>query len=350
MKKFKFCFISLIFVFGLKSTSVAQNSYQVAAVAFYNLENLFDTINDPTINDEEFLPQGTKRYTGKIFREKLSQLSSVLGQLGTGMTPDGPAIVGVAEVENRYVLEELVKEKAIAGRRYQIEHYDSPDDRGVDVGLLYNPKYFTVTYSEPLTVTLTDDKGKPLYDTRDVLYVSGLLCGERTHVFVNHWPSRRGGEEASAPRRQQAARVCRNMIDSIQAADPDAKIIVMGDLNDDPTNASVTKVLQALGKQDALLEGQLFNPFYSFYKKGIGSLAWNDSWNLFDQIIVSQGFLKPETEKQWFFKKAEVFNQMFLTQKSGNFKGYPWRTYVGDEYVGGYSDHFPTIIYLYRLK
>jgi len=350
MKKFKFCFISLVLVLGLKSTSVAQNSYQVAAVAFYNLENLFDTINDPAINDEEFLPQGTKRYNGKIFREKLGQLSSVLGQLGTGVTPDGPAIVGVAEVENRYVLEELVKEKAIADRHYQIEHYDSPDDRGVDVGLLYNPKYFTVTYSEPLTVTLTDDKGKPLYDTRDVLYVSGLLCGEKTHIFVNHWPSRRGGQEASDPRRRQAAQVCRTMIDSIQASDSDAKIIVMGDLNDDPTNASVTKVLQALGRQDALLEGQLFNPFYSFYKKGIGSLAWNDSWNLFDQIIVSQGLLKPETEKQWFFKKAEVFNQMFLTQKSGNFKGYPWRTYVGDEYVGGYSDHFPTIIYLYRLK
>lgn len=350
MKKIKYCFLSLILFFGLKSISVAQSSYQVSAVAFYNLENLFDTINDPTTNDEEFLPQGTKRYTDKVFREKLGQLSSVLGQLGTGVTPDGPAIIGVAEVENRYVLEELVKEKAIAARNYQIEHYDSPDARGVDVGLLYNPRYFTVTYSEPLTVTLTDDKGNPRYATRDVLYVSGLLCGEPTHVFVNHWPSRRGGQEASDPSRRQAAQVCRTRIDSIQKADPDARIIVMGDLNDDPTNASVTKVLNAGGKANALQDGQLFNPFYSLYKKGIGSLAWNDSWNLFDQIIVSQGFLKPESDKNWFYKKAEVFNQLFLTQKSGNFKGYPWRTYIGDEYVGGYSDHFPTIIYLYRLK
>lgn len=328
----------------------AQNSYQVVGVGFYNLENLFDTINDPKKADDEFTPNGDKKYTDKIFQHKLGQLSSVIAQVGTNVTPDGYAILGVSEVENRWVLEQLVKQPAIAARNYQIEHYDSPDNRGIDVGLLYNPKYFTVLESEPLEVPLYDDKGNFLFKTRDVLYVKGLLLGEETHVMVNHWPSRRGGEEASAPRRQQNAKVARNKIDEVLAKNPNAKIIIMGDLNDDPINTSVTKVLNASGKINSLEEGQLYNPFYSFYKKGIGSLAWNDSWNLFDQVIISQGFLVPEDSKKFFFKKAEVFNQPFLTQKSGNFKGYPWRTFIGNEYVGGYSDHFPTIIYLYRLK
>lgn len=345
---------NLLFVFGLLISSslhvLAQNSYQVAGVGFYNLENLFDTINDPKISDEEFLPQGDKKYTNKIFQHKLGQLSSVISEVGTTITPDGFAILGVSEVENRWVLEQLVQQPAIAKRNYQIEHYDSPDNRGVDVGLLYNPRYFTVLSSEPLEVKLTDDKGKALYPTRDVLYVKGLLLGEETHIYVNHWPSRRGGEEASAPRRQQAARVVRNSIDEVLQANPHAKIIVMGDLNDDPVNVSVAKVLNANGKLNTLEDGQLYNPFMNFYKKGIGSLAWNDSWNLFDQIIVSQGFLGDEASKKFFFKKAEVYNQAYLTQKSGNFKGYPWRTYIGNEYAGGYSDHFPTIIYLYRLK
>lgn len=346
--------VFIAFVFSLS----AQKTYKVAAVGFYNVENLFDTINDPNRLDEEFLPDGEKKYTNKIFREKIEQLSSVISKLATETTPDGVALLGVCEVENRWVLEELARHPSLVSRNYQIEHYDSPYNRGVDVALMYNPRYFIVTESEPLAVALKDKKGELLNPTRDVLYVKGLLLGEETHVFVNHWPSRRGGEEASAHLRQQAARVVRDKIDQIYAEDDDAHIIVMGDLNDDPNNISVAEVLNAGGKIGKLNEGQLYNPFYNLYRQGIGSLAWNDSWNLFDQIIISQSLLKDTDEddddddddKPLFFKRAEVYNRPHLTQKSGNFKGYPWRTYIGNEYAGGYSDHFPTIVYLYKLK
>ena len=230
-------------------------------------------------------------------------------------------------------------------RNYKIVHYDSPDFRGIDVALLYNPKYFTPTYSEPLFVPLFESDTIPRY-TRDVLYVAGMLDGEMMHIFVNHWPSRRGGEEASAPGRAKAAGVCKHKIDSITALNPDAKIVLMGDLNDDPVSPSVAKVIGAKGEKDNVQKGGMFNPWTESYKQGIGTLAYNDSWNLFDQIIVSSGFLN-RSQEGFFFAEAHIFTKPWMTQTSGRYKGYPKRTFDFDNYIAGYSDHFPTFLVLY---
>lgn len=338
----------LIIVFSLFISSLfAQDKqYKVAAVGFYNLENLFDTIKDPVTWDAEFLPDGERHYNTAVYSEKLTNLSKVISELGTDMTPDGVAILGVAEIENRSVLEDLIVQPSIKNRDYRIVHHDSPDRRGVDVGLLYNPKYFEVKNSTPLYVPLFDDSGDTIF-TRDILWVYGLFDGEPLHLFVNHWPSRRGGEAASSPRREAAAAVCRSVIDSLMDVDKNTKVIIMGDLNDDPVNKSVSKILKARGKEEQIRPGDLYNPWYSFYKKGLGTLAWQDAWNLFDQVIVSSALLNKD-QSGFFFMRNEVFNKPYLKQKSGRYKGYPHRTYVGGTYVGGYSDHFPVFIYLLK--
>jgi hypothetical protein len=326
----------------------AQNNVEVVAVGFYNLENLFDTIQDPDINDEDFLPTGSYKYNTAVYNHKLNVLSDVISQVGTEITPDGAAIMGVCEIENKSVLVDLVNHKNIKSRNYQIVHYDSPDERVIDVGMIYNPKYFTVLDSKNLYVQLPDRDGSTNY-TRDVLWVKGTLLGEIVHVFVNHWPSRSGGEAKSSPLRELAAAVAKKKIDEIMAENKDAKIIVMGDLNDDPVNNSVKKVLGAKGDIDKVGKGDLYNPWLSMYKNGIGTLAYRDAWNLFDQIIISAGIADEET-KGFRFYKAKIFNKPFLYSQDGRFKGYPKRTYSYGKFVGGYSDHLPTYIYLVRGK
>ncbi len=348
MRLFVLRFLLLVLFSAIAITGNAQEKkYKVAAIGFYNLENLFDTINDPDKNDEDFLPTGSYNYTPAVYQDKLTNLSGVIASLATELTPDGVAMLGVAEIENRSVLEDLVKQPSLEKRGYKIIHHDSPDARGIDVGFIYQPKYFTVLGSKPLFVQMPLNPDGSSYFTRDILYVWGLFDGEPLHIFVNHWPSRRGGEAASSPLRELAATVCRTVIDSLLQADPNVKILTMGDLNDDPTNNSTYKVMQGKPKPERLKEGELYNPFYDFYKKGIGTLAWNDSWNLFDQVILSQGWLKKD-QPGFYFLRNEVFNKPYLTQQSGNFKGYPHRSYIGGVYQGGYSDHFPVFIYLVK--
>lgn len=322
------------------------HTYKTAIIAFYNFENLYDTINQIDVQDDEFTPTGTKNYTPAVYNEKLTHLSRVISEIGIEVNPDGPAILGVAEIENRSVLEDFANQPAVKSRNYQIAHYDSKDERGVDVALFYNPKYFRVIKSRALYVNMgnIEDKGA----TRDVLWVNGLLSGEEVNIFVAHWPSRRGGEEVSAAKRAAAAATARKyIIDTLLQNNPNAKIVYMGDLNDDPISPSVTKHLKANGNLKKLKPDELYNPFYDYFKNGIGTLAYNDSWNLFDQIIVSQGWLN-KNQNGFFFQKAMIFNRPYLTSTTGNFKGYPHRTYVGDTYVGGYSDHFPTYLIFYK--
>ncbi len=335
-------FLSVLFI----TAEAQEKKYKVAAIGFYNIENLYDTIDDPNKNDEEFLPSGANLYTGAVYQDKLTKLSGVIAGLATDVTPDGVAILGLGEVENSAVIEDLVSQPLLAKRGYKVVHHNSPDVRGVDVALIYQPKYFKLLGSKPLYVELPVTDGDTSY-TRDILWVWGMLDGELVNVFVNHWPSRRGGEAASAPRRDLAAGVCRKVIDSLLVADPSAKIVTMGDLNDDPTNNSVNNVLKAKGKIEKLQPGELYNPYYAFYKKGLGTLAWNDSWNLFDQVIISQAWLNKE-QSGYSFMRNEVYNKPFLTQQDGNFKGYPHRTYVGGVYQGGYSDHFPVYIFVVK--
>jgi hypothetical protein len=344
MRYYTLLALFFIAITSLKVTAQHNQSsdYQIISVAFYNFENLYDTIDDPNKDDEEFLPHGAKNYTGRVYKDKLSKLAEVISKLGVDQTPDGPAIIGTAEIENIEVLKDLCKQPAIASRGYQPILIDGPDRRGNDPALLYNPKYFTPIKTTSLYVPIQRDGDTSF--TRDILYVKGLLLNEMVHIFVNHWPSRRGGEDASAPLRAKAAEVCREVIDSILDANLDAKILVMGDFNDDPMSPSIKKVLRANKEMEDLNPAELYNPFAAFYLEGIGTLAWQDAWNLFDQVIVSTAWLN-ETQKGWFYSKAEVFNKSFLTQKTGNFKGYPFRCYVGNEYTGGYSDHFPVITY-----
>lgn len=346
MRNFILLFIFLAGFNGVYAQSSDKTQYKVACVGFYNLENLFDTEDDTTINDSEFLPGGTKNYTKEVYRDKLKNLSTVISQLGIEETADGVAVLGVAEVENRKVLEDLALQPKLKARNFKIVHYNSPDFRGIDVALMYNPKYFKELESGSLNVPLKNPDGS-YYPTRDVLWVYGLFNGEPVHFFVNHWPSRRGGEEASAPGRALAAGVAKAKIDSIVAKHPDAKVILMGDLNDDPLSPSVVDVLKSKGDTSQLQPGDMFNPWVDYYKKGIGTLAYNDAWNLFDQIIISQSLLKRD-QKGFFFQKAIIFNRPYLLQKSGRYKGYPLRTYDFDVYMRGYSDHFPTYIVLLK--
>jgi hypothetical protein len=321
-------------------------NYKVGLIGFYNLENFYDTIDDPKTKDEEFLPNGSKKYTGAVYMDKVQKLATVVSQIGTDLSPDGLSLIGDAEIENETVLKDLVSQPALKSRNYQIVHYDSPDERGVDVSLLYNPKYFQPISSEPLYVDLQNGDTTER-KTRDVLFVYGKFDGEDLYIFVNHWPSRRGGEEVSAPKRAKAASVCRHKVDSILAINKNAKIVVMGDLNDDPVSPSVVKVLHAEIVKDKVREGDMFNPWGEYYKKGIGTLAYNDSWNLFDQIIVSNGLLKKD-QPGYFFYEAKIFSKPWMIETNGKYKGYPKRTYDFDNYQGGYSDHFPTYIVLLK--
>lgn len=338
--KLRIPLISLIAMLSLFSTATAQNKTKAACIAFYNLENLFDTINDVQKNDEEFLPNGTNHWTSKRYQAKLENMAYVISKVGGEIIKGGPTILGVCEIENRSVLEDLIITPPLKGLGYEIVHFDSPDKRGVDVGLLYKKAAFKVYNSTSNRLTMP---GKTDWYSRDQLVVSGELDGEMIHIIVNHWPSRGAGPEYRAA----AAALSLKLTDSLRSIYPDAKIFIMGDLNDDPTDASVYKVLGAKGKQREVKEGDLFNPMWNLHQDGIGSLAYRDAWNLFDQIIISEPVLNG-ANKGWKYLSAKVFNEKFLLQKEGPYAGYPYRTFAGGAYAGGYSDHFPTYMFVVK--
>lgn len=330
-------------VLGIK----AQQPVRAGLIAFYNLENLFDTIDSPDVYDEDFTPEGLNKWTGRRYQEKLGNMALAISRIGEeDGWQGGPAILGVSEIENRSVLEDLVAHPLLKVSNYQIVHYDSPDRRGVDVGLLYRPRFFRVTASASPELVLKDDQGERIY-TRDQLVVSGVFDGEPMHFIVNHWPSRSGGEMTTRPRRNAAAALTRYHVDSLLAIDPQAKIFVMGDFNDDPSNESLRKILRAAPKASKLKEGELYNVMYPLFKKGIGSLNYRDGLNLFDQIIVSQALVGKDLSS-YKFRIARVFNSPFLMQKDGQYKGYPLRSFAGTVWQGGFSDHFPVYVIIVR--
>lgn len=335
---FTFC----LAVFSISATYAQKENYKPSLIGFYNLENFYDTVDNPLVNDEEFLPNSERHYNTEIFLDKVDRLTSVIAQLGTNINPDGLAILGVAEIENDTVLNALVQHKSLKSRGLKIVHYDSPDKRGIDVGLLYNPKYFTPLYSEPLFVKLPTGSKEASF-TRDILYVKGIMDGDTIHVMVGHWPSRSGGEERSIPARAAAASVVKGVVDSLNAVNIHSKIVIMGDLNDDPISPSITKVLKAKGSTSRLKDGDLYNPWYDLYKRGIGTIAYQDAWGLFDQVIISKSWLDKE-QAGYHFYKATIFNEQFLVQTTGRYKNYPKRTWDGSTYNYGYSDHFPVFV------
>ena len=342
----KYSFLLVFSFLPFFNLNAQETQYKVAGVGFYNFENLFDTVDDPAKRDEEFTPDGRRNWSEKVYREKLKNLSRVVSEMGTELTPDGMAVLGICEIENRKVLEDFVQEPSIADRNYQIVHYDSPDERGIDVALIYQPKYFKVTNSTPIPLLIYDDDGDRNF-TRDILHVEGELDGEPLHILVNHWPSRSGGEKRSRPGRNAAAMIVKEVKDSLRTINRDAKIIVMGDLNDDPISPSVKDVLASKYKKKDVRTGDFYNPMHQFFKRGYGTTAWRDAWSLFDQIIVSSSLLK-KRQSGYRFHKAAVFNKPYLIQKTGRYKGYPYRTFDFDNYIAGYSDHFP--VYLFLVK
>ncbi len=378
---FKITFF-LVFLFSsnyITAQQKAATQYISAVVGFYNLENLFDTINDPKINDEEFLPQSEKKYNSITYFKKLNNMARAIKGVGVDNNPEGLALLGVVEVENATVLKDLCATDSLKDRNYQFVHFDSPDERGIDVGLIYNPKYFTVINAVPHKVILPDK-----HPTRDILVVKGDFVGETVFVLVNHWPSRRGsnnsfdaGNKASAynhnindninkvtinnntnidgdessPARETAAKACMLVIDSIQKENPNAKIIIMGDLNDDPNSPSVKDIMAVKYELADVQPKQIYNALGKFFIEGkgtLGSLAYNGKWNLMDQLMFTQPFLNTKQLNGWFFYSAHIFYREFLINQKGDYKGYPHRSWVGNKWINGYSDHLPVYSILLR--
>lgn len=304
-------------------------------IAFYNIENLFDIDNDPLTHDDDFLPTSVNRWTPKRYQNKLKKLGTVISQIGVENTDVAPAIIGLAEVENQKVLSDLVNSKNLIKENYSYVHYDSMDERGIDVALLYKSDIFKYEKSETFSVYLQNDLGLQDY-TRDILLVEGKLNNESVTILVNHWSSRREGVKETEFKRIAAAKAVNSILKKLKLENPNQKIIVMGDFNDNPNDNS----LMLLEK-----ESELFNPFKTVWSRDMGSLNHHFQWHLFDQILFSTNFFN-STSSNLVFKGAQVFNSKFLTQYKGKYKGQPFRTYVGKKYKGGFSDHFPVYIQL----
>ena len=331
---------------ALFAAGIAQKPYKVV---FYNFENLFDTIDDPDVHDEEFTPQGAKKWNTSKYNRKIGNLEHVLFDIAAE-DHDYPVVIGVSEIENRNVMEDVIAQPRLKGANYRIVHFDSPDARGVDVGFYYRPDLFKLEGSEPIPFRMPE---LPNFRTRDFVTMWGTIADEPFFFLVSHWPSRLGGKEASDPKRMAAARQVKAIVDSVQRANPATKVVVMGDLNDDATDNSIVEGLSAQGKIKDLRPGDMFNPFIALLRAGYGTLAYRDSWNLFDNIIVSYNLvdapagtlhLLPVGERSKFY--GGIFRRPYMIQKEGQYKGYPLRTFVGNDFQNGFSDHFPVYIYL----
>ncbi|NQY05678.1 MAG: endonuclease/exonuclease/phosphatase family protein [Flavobacteriaceae bacterium] len=345
---FKLLFVAILFS-GFNGNA-QDKKVKIKTIAFYNLENLFDTINDPTKADEKSPMMDIKKNRSKIYKKKVSNMARVLSEIGTNKKysiKDSPAIIGVAEIENKQVLVDVINDPQLKDKDYGIIHFDSPDGRGIDVALLYRKKFFKPTDYSKHELLIYDDDSRERVFTRDQLLVTGMLDGDKIHVIVNHWPSRRGGEARSRPKRVAAAQLNKKIIDSIHAKEPYAKIISMGDLNDNPNNHSITKVLKAKDEKEKVKLKGIFNPMMKMFKKGLGSNAYRDSWSLFDQIMVTEGLINKKYEGYRFWK-AGIYNESYLSNKKGRYKGYPLRSFVGATFTDGFSDHFPVYTYLVK--
>ncbi len=331
-------------IFGWQEEN--KSYYNVRSVAFYNLENLFDTTNDSLIFDDARTAEGKDRWSQKRYQKKIGDLANVLSLIGRDVRGTSPDIIGLCELENLGVLQDLLSHEKLSGNDYGLMHYDSPDERGIDVALMYRKTHFTPFTQKSQRLLLADSDGHRDY-TRDLLIVGGMLDESELYILVNHWPSRSGGEYRSRPYRIDAARLNIKVIDSIRRINPDSAFIIMGDFNDNPTDMSVKKILKTSGKRSSVSEHVLYNPMEALYKRGIGSLGYRDQWHLFDQILVSENLLSGKNRNYQLWK-AGVFNPPFLVSREGRFKGYPFRTYTSGSYTGGFSDHFPVYIYLIK--
>ncbi|MDF0719292.1 endonuclease [Kaistella sp. PBT33-4] len=391
----KYLIITATLCFGMV---FSQKQVQRATVAFMNVENLWDTVpsfdyidgtknrNNPAFHrsvpldsielmettedyrgpwsDElltgkkvirkqvladDFTANSAKNWDTQKYNDKMGKLAKVISELGRQHTNDNPAIMGLLEIENRQVVQDLISQPLLAKSDYGIVHFNSYDARGVDNAIIYQKKRFRPTETYKKEIKIFDDEGKRVY-TRDIIVMKGLLDGERIAVFMNHWPSRSGGEARSLPRRIAAAAALKEEMDKASAESPGIKLIAMGDFNDDPVSPSLRKHLGAVGEPSELSDkSPYYNLMTKLYKAGVASLAYRDAPNLFDQIIVSKNLYSPEKMTGTYsVYKAEIFAPSYLVNSQGQWKGYPYRSWDGDRYTGGYSDHFPAVSVLQR--
>lgn len=340
--------VAFLFILILPNLIFSQKKYDIKTIAFYNLENLFDTENDTLTDDEASPIMEIKENRLEIYQKKLNNMAKVISEIGEDETKNSPVILGVSEIENKKVLIDLIETTYLKEKNYNIIHYDSPDLRGIDVGFLYQPTYFRPIHHETFELKLWEESGMRIY-TRDQLLVSGYLDDELIHIIVNHWPSRRGGEEKSRPTREKAAYLNTQIIEQIKLTDPNPKVIIMGDLNDDPINTSLKEVLKTKAKKEDVNEGDIYNPMEDMFKRGQNTLVYRDNLNLFDQIMFTSPLLTTTKDfSSYKMYKANIYNPEYLTTQTGKYKGYPFRSWGYSGFTDGYSDHYPVYIYLIK--
>ncbi len=345
MKRF-FLLFAVACLFLLPAS--AQRKYSLYGIGFYNFENLFDTCHDEGKNDYDFLPDGSYKWNGLKYSRKLHNMAYALADLGTDKLPIGCAVIGVSEVENSNALDDLVAQPELAARGYKYVHIEGPDRRGVDCAMLYNPALFTLRDAilVPYVPELEKDS---TFKTRGFLTVSGILADEPVTIIVCHWPSRFSGSFY----RETAGKQVKVIKDSVMKADPNNKVIVMGDMNDDPQNRSMSEMLGARGKIKDVKKGDMFNPWWKVLDSGTGPLSYQGSWNLFDQIVLSHNLIDTKETKDYrklTYYTCQIQRRDYLLQSEGQYKGTPKRTTAGGVWLDGYSDHLPTVVYLIKEK
>ena len=347
--------LAMVLVMG--TAAQAQNKEQNHVIGFYNLENLFDTYNDPVKNDEEFLPEGKNKWTEAKYQKKLQNMAKVIRSM---KEENGVwhALLGVSEIENRLVLEDLVWEEQIREANYQIIHYDGPDRRGVDVALLYKPEVFQFIESESIPFTfegssidfIMTKEQQDYFKTRDILMVHGTIDGEHFAIYVAHLPSRAGGKKGGNQLRDRGGEIMYEHAMMMQQKYPGIKIICMGDMNDNPTDPSMAQYLHGREFKEEVTDADFFSPFTSMLKAGFGSLAYQGVWSIYDLLLVNNALTHPQEgtfglrqlHKKGYY--GRVYNPKVLTNQQGQYKGTPFRTFSNGAFIGGYSDHYPTYI------
>ena len=345
MKHFFFAVIGVLWAFLPAS---AQKKYSVYGVGFYNQENLFDTCHDEGKRDYDFLPTGSYKWNAMKYNHKPNNMSRALADMGTDVLPNiGCAIIGLAEVENSKALDDLIAQPALSARNYQYVHIEGPDRRGIDCALLYNPSLFSVKNTRLVPYVQKLKKDSAFY-TRGFLTVSGTLADENVAVIVCHLPSR----FSESFYRELGAEQVKAIKDSLLNDDPNCKVFVMGDMNDDPIDKSMAGILKGKANIKDVNEGDMYNPWYNILvKEGVGTLLYQGSWNLFDQILVTPNLLNKDDKKDFSslkFWKNQIFKRDYLFQTEGKYKGSPKRTTAGGVWLDGYSDHLPVVVYLVK--
>lgn len=351
--KRSFIVAALLLLMSLSAS--AQKTQQNYVIGFYNLENLFDIYDDPVKNDSEFLPEGKNKWTQAKYEKKLHNMAKVIRSMADN-NKRWHTILGISEIENRLIIEDLVSQPEIADANYQIVHYDSPDRRGVDVALLYKPDQFTYLDSESIPFDFNSDidfsdTDTSYFKTRDILMVHGLIAGEHFAFYVAHLPSRIGGKGGNL--RGRGGEIIYNHAMMMEEKYPGIKIVAMGDMNDNPTDDSMAKYLHGQERLENVTPGEFFSPYVSMLKAGYGSLCYQGVWSIYDLELVNYNLahapdgglkIQPVTKNHGKEYYGVVFKRPWMTTQKGQYKGYPFRTFSNGAFVGGYSDHYPTYI------